>query len=127
MWCMAACYSTDPDGTVRLPFDPSTGRLIPEIWDRWLAHDPVRMVAARAEALRQLSGIWIDAGTSDEFYLDLGAIAFRDELAAIGVTEPVVRFELFEGTHSDLEYRYPMAIAWLADRISDTAGGVEAG
>ena len=26
-WCMAACYSTDADGTVRLPFEPTTGRL----------------------------------------------------------------------------------------------------
>ena len=24
-WCMAACYSADPDGTVRLPYDPATG------------------------------------------------------------------------------------------------------
>src|SRR5262245_61718399 len=23
-WCMASCYSTDPDGTVQLPFDPVT-------------------------------------------------------------------------------------------------------
>ena len=30
----------------------------------------------------------------------------------------VVRFELFEGTHSDLEWRYPMAIAWLAERLA---------
>jgi S-formylglutathione hydrolase FrmB len=125
MWCMAACYSTDADGTVRIPFDPATGRLIPEVWDRWLAHDPVRMVAGHADSLRALSGIWIDAGTSDEFFLDLAATAFRDELATIGVTEPVVRFELLEGKHSDLEHRYPMAIAWLADRISgpDGAGG----
>jgi putative esterase len=34
-WCMAACYSTDPDGAVRLPYDPATGELIPEVWDRW--------------------------------------------------------------------------------------------
>jgi hypothetical protein len=83
------------------------------------------MVAGHADSLRALSGIWIDAGTSDEFFLDLAATAFRDELATIGVTEPVVRFELLEGKHSDLEHRYPMAIAWLADRISgpDGAGG----
>jgi hypothetical protein len=118
-WCMAACYSADADGTVRLPFDPQTGRLIPEIWDRWLDHDPVRMVARHAEALRGLRGIWIDAGRQDEWRLDVGAEAFRRELAAIGVDEPIVRFELFEGTHSDIEYRYPMAIAWLAERISD--------
>src|SRR5689334_269384 len=39
-WCMAACYSADDDGTVRLPFDPSTGRLIDDVWQRWLAFDP---------------------------------------------------------------------------------------
>jgi hypothetical protein len=118
-WCMAACYSTDADGTVRLPFAPATGRLLPDVWERWLAHDPVRMVAGHADALRALRGIWIDAGRDDEWYLDLGAEAFRLELAAIGVSEPIVRFELFEGTHADLEYRYPMAIGWLAERISD--------
>src|ERR671924_67680 len=26
-WCMAACYSTDEDGTVHLPFDTATGKL----------------------------------------------------------------------------------------------------
>jgi hypothetical protein len=29
-----------------------------------------------------------------------------------------VKFELVEGGHGDLEHRYPMALAWLADRIS---------
>jgi S-formylglutathione hydrolase FrmB len=118
MWCMAACYSADPDGTVRLPFDVNTAMLIPEVWDRWLAHDPVRMVAGHAEALRGMRGIWIDSGRRDEYFLDLGAEAFRRELEAIGVTEPVVQFELVEGGHGDLEHRYPMALAWLADRIS---------
>lgn len=118
MWCMAACYSTDPDGTVRLPFDPATGQLIPEIWERWLEKDPVRMVAGHAEILRGLRGIWIDSGKSDEWFLDLAAEAFRRELEAIGVTEPTVHFELVEGTHSDLEHLYAPAIGWLAERIS---------
>src|SRR5437016_2204137 len=30
---MAACYSTDPDGTIHQPFDVATGRLVPEVWD----------------------------------------------------------------------------------------------
>ena len=117
-WCMAACYSTDADGTVRLPFEPSTGRLIPEIWDRWLARDPVRMVAAHVDALRGLRAIWIDAGRGDDFFLDLGAEAFRSELAAIGVDDGRVRYELFDGTHAGIEWRYPDAIAWLAERLS---------
>jgi len=75
------------------------------------------MAAAHADALRGLRAIWIDAGRSDDFYLDLGAIAFRDELTALGIGEEVVRFELFEGTHAGLEWRYPDAIGWLADRL----------
>src|SRR4051812_15275799 len=34
---VSACFSADEDGTVRLPFDPQTGQLVPERWDRWLA------------------------------------------------------------------------------------------
>lgn len=117
-WAMAACYSTDADGTVRLPFEPLTGRLIPETWERWLAWDPVRMVPARADALRGLRAIWIDAGRGDEYYLDLGAEAFRAELAAIGVDDKRVRFELFDGGHGGMEWRYPQAIGWLAERLS---------
>ena len=116
-WAMAACYSADPDGTVRLPFDPATGRLLPEIWDRWLAWDPVRMVPTHAEALRGLRAIWIDAGRSDEYFLDLGAEAFRRELAAIGVDDDRVRYELFDGKHGGIEWRYPEAIGWLAERL----------
>ncbi|HEY3069673.1 MAG TPA: alpha/beta hydrolase-fold protein, partial [Gaiellaceae bacterium] len=104
-WCMAACYSADEDGTVRLPFDPGTGELIPEIWERWLEKDPVRMVAKHADALRGLKAIYIDAGTKDEWYLDLGAEAFRRALGDVGVTD--VLFELFDATHMGIEYRYP--------------------
>jgi len=117
VWCMAACYSADPDGTVRLPFDPD-GRLIPETWDRWLAWDPVRMASAHADALRGLTGVWIDAGRSDDFYLDLGADSFRAELVDLGIGQDRLRFELFEGTHSGIEWRYPQALGWLAERLS---------
>jgi hypothetical protein len=117
-WAMAACYSADADGTIRLPFVPLTGRLVPEIWDRWLAWDPVRMAARHADALRGLRAIWIDAGRSDEYFLDLGADAFRAELAAIGVSDDRVRHELFDGAHGGLEWRYPEAIGWLTERLA---------
>jgi Putative esterase len=115
-WCMAACYSADPDGTVHLPFDTATGELIPEIWERWLALDPVRMVPNHVDTLRSMRAIYIDAGKKDDFYLDLGAEAFRRELEAIGVTD--VFFELFEGTHMSIEYRYPLSLKYLAERLS---------
>ena len=114
-WCMAACYSADEDGTVHLPYDTETGELRPEIWERWLAWDPVRMVASRADAARSLKAIYIDAGKRDEFFLELGAEAFRRALADVGVTD--VHFELFDGTHMSIEYRYPLAIRYLAERL----------
>ncbi len=51
-----------PDGTPELPFDPTSGQLRPEVWQRWLDWDPVRMIDRYADALRSLRAIWIDAG-----------------------------------------------------------------
>ena len=116
MYAMAACYSADDDGTVRLPFDIATGREVPEVWRRWLELDPVRMVPLHAESLRSLRAIHIDAGRRDEWFLDLGAEAFRSELEAIGVTD--VRFALFDATHMGIGYRYPIALAHLAERLA---------
>jgi hypothetical protein len=118
-YAMAACYSADEDGTVRQPFDVATGELVPEVWERWLALDPVRMVPRHADALRSLRAIYIDAGKRDEWFLDLGAEAFRAALAAIGVTD--VHFELFDGTHMNIGYRYPIALRYLAERLSPPA------
>ena len=115
-WCMAACYSTDEDGTVRLPFDVATGALIPEVWDRWLRWDPVRMVPRHADALRSMRAIYIDAGRRDEYFLDLGAEAFRRALHDVGVSD--VFFELFDAKHGAIEYRYPISLKYLAERLS---------
>jgi len=118
-WCMAACYSADEDGTVRLPFDTATGELIPEIWERWLEWDPVRMVPQHADTMRGMRAIYIDAGTRDEWYLDLGAEAYRRALADVGVTD--VQFELFDAGHMGIEYRYPLSLKYLTERLSPTA------
>jgi hypothetical protein len=114
-WAMAACYSAEPDGTVTLPFDPATGRFRDQVWQRWLAVDPVRMAAGHADALRSLRGVYLDAGRKDDFWLDLGAAAFSAELDALGVEHV---FELFDATHSGIEYRYPKALAFLAERLT---------
>jgi Putative esterase len=115
-WCMSACYSADEDGGVRLPFDPATGQLIPDVWQRWLEWDPVRMAPRYAQALRGMRAIYIDAGKSDEWFLDLGADAFRRALEEIGVTD--VFFELFDAGHSGIEYRYPLALRYMAERLT---------
>jgi hypothetical protein len=76
------------------------------------------MVPTYADALRSLRAVWIDGGTRDEWYLDLGAVAFRDALADIGVTE--VRFELFDAGHGGIGWRYPLSLAYLAERLAVT-------
>jgi S-formylglutathione hydrolase FrmB len=115
-WAMAACYSANDDGSIDLPFDTESGQLLDDVWQRWLAWDPVRMVDTHADTLRGLRAIYIDAGKSDQYYLDLGAEGFRQALERIGVTD--VFFELFDGTHSAIEYRYPIALRYLAERLA---------
>ncbi|HTC86050.1 MAG TPA: alpha/beta hydrolase-fold protein, partial [Candidatus Acidoferrum sp.] len=122
-WAMASAYSTDDDGTVRMPFDIATGELLPDVWERWLRWDPVRMARTTAglAALRSQRAIWIDAGTRDEYFLDLGAEAFRRVCVAAGAGSPGgpdLHFELFDAKHGGIEYRYPLALRWLAERLS---------
>jgi hypothetical protein len=108
----ACAYSPDPahPGTARLPFELVTGRLIDDVWALWLAHDPVRMAPARADALRSMRRIYLDAGRGDEYFLDLGAQAFSRELEKLGVGHSL---ELFDGKHGGISYRYPGAIREL--------------
>ena len=117
MYGYAAAYSPDPanPGKALLPFDVATGRLHDDIWALWLDKDPVRMAPAHAEALRSMRRIYLDAGRSDEYYLDLGAQAFAAELDALGVEYTL---DLFAGKHGGLTYRYPGAIRELVLALS---------
>jgi S-formylglutathione hydrolase FrmB len=114
----SACFSATPDGTPELPFDPRSGVLRPDAWQRWLDWDPVRMAPRYADALRSLRAVWIDAGTHDEYFLDLGAEAFRAELSRLGLPDERVHFELFDAGHGMIDYRYPLAVSWLAHRLA---------
>ncbi|HYZ38265.1 MAG TPA: alpha/beta hydrolase-fold protein [Pseudonocardiaceae bacterium] len=116
---VSACFSAHEDGTPELPFDPRTGVLRPSVWQRWLDWDPVRMAPRYAEALRSLRAVWLDAGTRDEWFLDLGAQAFYEALRAARVPAERVHFELFDAGHGRIDYRYPLALAWLCNRITD--------
>jgi hypothetical protein len=117
-YAMAACYSPDEErpGKAVLPFEIDTARLIPEVWERWLAWDPVRIAPHRMEALASMHRIYLDAGKSDEYNLDLGAQAFSNELNKGGIPHAL---ELFEGGHGGLQYRYPGAIKELVIALSE--------
>jgi hypothetical protein len=113
----ACAYSPDPErpGEALLPFELETGRLVDVVWEQWLGHDPVRLAPRCADALRSMRRIYLDAGRSDEWHLDLGAQAVSDQLSRLGVAHSL---ELFDGGHGGITYRYPGAIRELVLALS---------
>src|SRR5579883_379209 len=115
---MAMAYSPNlqrPPYYFDLPFDPSTGELDAAVWERWLAWDPVNLVAAHAPALRALRLLFFEAGTRDEYQLQYGARILARRLDALGVR---YLHEEFDDSHSRTHYRYPAALARLAGALA---------
>lgn len=114
---MAAAYSPDPSAPTGfvLPFDPHTGALRPDVWQRWLAHDPVRAAAGHADALRSLRMLYFDCGTRDEFNLFLGARQLHAALSEAGIPHT---YEEFDGRHSGINWRYDTSLPALTRALS---------
>lgn len=110
----SAAYSRTSE--IRMPYDTATAEVIPERWEEWLAWDYPTLVPRHADALRGLRAVWIDSGTRDEWFVDLTAEWLRRELTALGVAD--LRFELFDATHAEIEYRYPLALEYLVARLT---------
>ena len=60
---------------------------------------------------------WVDAGTRDEWYLDLGAEAYVRELRAVGVRDDVLHHETYDQTHAVPTSQYVKALRYLAERL----------
>jgi S-formylglutathione hydrolase FrmB len=98
------------------PFRVETAELVPDAWTQWLAWDPVRLAPNHAAALRSARAIWIDAGRSDEYYLDLAATAFFEAVEGAGAKD--VRFELHDGGHRGTNRRLLKSLPFLAERLA---------
>jgi hypothetical protein len=61
-----------------------------------------------------LAGVLVREGR--EWYLGLGALAFRDALAQIGVTD--VACGRFDAAYGGMDYRHPRGLAYLAERLA---------
>lgn len=112
---MSACYSPNEKSPLGfdLPCDARTGELIPSVWKRWLAHDPVHAAAKNAPVLRRMKTLWFDAGTRDEFFLHLGARRFSDALKAAKVRHT---YEEHAKGHFDMAERLDKSLPLLASR-----------
>jgi enterochelin esterase family protein len=101
-----------------LPFDLDSGALREDVWRRWLAWDPVRMVEvpAYAAALRGLRRLFIDAGTRDEYALDIGARMLSHRLRTLEVPHT---HEEFDDGHMSITYRYDVSLPLLWEALRD--------
>jgi len=114
---MAAAYSPNPRAELGVdwPMDLETGALVPRVWKRWLAWDPVQMVARHAAALRKQRLVFVDCGTRDEWSLYVGARMFVAEARRRGVR---VVHEEFDDSHMDISYRYDVSLPRLSRAIA---------
>lgn len=110
---MSACYSPNENAKLgfELPFDLQTGEIRQEVWTRWLAHDPVRLVEKHAADLKSLKLLFLDAGTRDEFFLDLGARVLSEKLKQLGVPHT---HEEFDDGHFNINYRYNRSLELIS-------------
>ncbi len=107
---MSACYSPNGAG-FDLPFDLKTGEIRSEIWSKWLENDPVRLVEKSVENLKLLKLLFIDAGTRDEFGLDVGARVLCAKLLDHGIEHIS---EEFDDGHFNISYRQNRSLEMIS-------------
>jgi len=115
---LAACYSPNPERPpvlADLPVDLRTAELVPDVWERWLEHDPVRRVAHQAEALASLRLLALDAGRRDEYHLQFGMRILARELDVAGVHHEL---EEFDDGHRGIGYRQENALLRIGAALS---------
>lgn len=115
---MAAHYSPNPKSEemgVDLPFDLETGEILQDIWNRWLAWDPVRMVERYRKNLKKLKFIFIDCGVKDEFNLHWGARMLHYKLKKTNIKHI---YEEFDDGHMNISYRYDTSLPKVFSALS---------
>jgi enterochelin esterase family protein len=115
---MAATYSPNtgaPPAYCDLPFDLEIGAIDENVWKRWLEFDPLYLVERYAENLKKLKLLFLDCGTEDEFYLELGARCFVSRLKALGVKH---EYQEFEDGHMNIIYRYDVSLPKLSAALA---------
>ena len=99
----------------RLPYDLETGELIPARWRRWLAHDPINLVARYAHNLKKLAGTYIDCGWRDQYRIHYGCRILSRRLREHGIAHV---YEEFDGTHSGIDHRMEHSLPFLSRALA---------
>ncbi len=116
---MAATYSPNPqnpDG-FEIPVDLNTGVLRENIWEQWLAHDPIERLRQGADAgLKKLGCLYVDCGFKDQYFLHYGARQFSQLMKNKGISHI---HEEFDDNHSGTDYRYDRSLPLLLAALGE--------
>lgn len=118
MLASAAAYApsmTSPFPHCDLPFDPATALAVPEVWSRFLDHDPVTLLERFPAALTRAALVYLDAGNRDEHGLHFGARRLASILRERGV--PLVHEE-FDGGHRNTTQRFANSLPRLIEVLA---------
>jgi S-formylglutathione hydrolase FrmB len=114
-----AAYSPAPETPLGfvLPFDWRTSELDEAIFARWLRFDPVEICQQPPyrQALAGMRLIYLDAGTRDEYFLDLGTRMLAERLRNLNIA---VTHEEFDDGHRNTNYRFDRSLPLLARAIA---------
>ncbi|MBL4787197.1 MAG: enterochelin esterase [Cohaesibacteraceae bacterium] len=115
---MAATYDPDPGSYlgIRLPVDPWTCELIPELWENWLQWDPLVQFTQSKDNLKTLKGLWIDCGNLDQFDLVYAARRMHRNLEHADI--PHI-YEEFPDDHFSVDYRMDKSLPYLVNALND--------
>lgn len=114
----AAAYAPSPSDAaphVALPFDPQTAELRADVWNRWLAQDPLDRMRRGDTNLAKAALVYLDAGNRDEYGL---AFAARNLATALRDVGAKVVHEEFEGTHRGTGHRFTASFPRIVSALA---------
>jgi S-formylglutathione hydrolase len=119
---LAGGFSPDPSAPpyyVDYLLDPY-GEIVPSVWNRWLEHDPARLVEEIPVEL--LPKIYFDCGSADELHIYPFNVDFDAHLTALGIEHD---WRSYDGDHENLiDVRIAKSLEWIDDvRAAATAAG----
>jgi S-formylglutathione hydrolase FrmB len=107
---MCSCYAPNPTSRPLLGdlfFDLGTGELIEAVWKRFQAWDPIHMISAFQENVKQLQFVLLESGAQDQHALQLGHRRIARKLVSLGVPHDLVEYP---GGHSGHHWRFESRI-----------------
>ncbi len=120
MLCYGAAYAPNPEAPLGfdMPINMETGELRQDVWERWLAWDPVRLIdrPEHIAAYRQMRYIYLDCGLWDELNFAVGTRIMSKKLDAADIAHDM---ELFPDGHINVSYRFDISLPRLVGALAD--------